>query len=189
MAKIDLEKLKAKLIEEIGFVEWMNQCNFIRLRKYVEDKMSATIYNIFIINPDQENGLTEKEILSITNTLRNALKKHPHVRILIVKSTTKRRGAERVKEKTNGRYRTVIKGTKVPTHLHIGCIGDTSRSARDYVQHVTKLLRKRGISSKYDSITSVDHKQEFVRYCHRQADTFHEYGNRKIRFKDCIWVD
>jgi len=87
LAKINYEKLKSKIIKNIGQANWMNLRTFCGMHKYVEDKMSATLYSIFIVNPDKENGLTEKEVLSIANTLRNTLRKYPHVRIFIVKST------------------------------------------------------------------------------------------------------
>jgi hypothetical protein len=145
-------------------------------------ELPATLYQLFTVNP-YKKSLSQKQIWSIENILRNALKKHPHVKVFIVVSSTGK-NARRVKKKVNGRYRTFIKGRKVPVHVHIGVIGDEQKSAKDYVVCVAKRLSKAGFHNKIKSIKDNTHAKNHINYCYKQADSFHQYGNPNFNFFD-----
>ena len=83
----------------------------------------------------------------------------------------------------------MIEGTKVAPHVHIACIGSEAKSSRGFVRHVADLLRKRKIHSKFDTLKSKEHLVNYVNYCWRQADSFHQYGNKDFDFKKYILDD
>ena len=82
-----------------------------------------------------------------------------------------------------------MRGTRVPVHIHMGAIGNESRSARGYMHLVHKRLKRQGISSQIWSISDAEHKTNYINYCYRQADSFHQYGNSDFDFKKYVDKD
>jgi len=150
----------------------------------IEEELNPTLYEIFTIN--EKRDLTRKQIMCIENILKNALRKFPNVKVFIVVSSSSRKDAHRVKIKTKGRPRVEVRGTRVPIHVHIGAIGNEVQSARGYVELVCERLRKAGIRNRKKSISKISHAINFINYCYRQADSFHQYGNTNFDFKKYV---
>jgi len=161
----------------------------VRSRASLSAKLlPLTMYRLFIINPDS-NGLSDKQIQSVENTLRYATRKHPYIKIFIAKSTTDAKSACRTKIKVGGRQQTVIAGKKVAPHVHIGVVGSQEKSAREYVHYVSRLLKRNGLSVRNKSTPDYFHRINYVAYCYKQADTFHQYGNKGLDFKEYLKFD
>ena len=88
--------------------------------------------------------------------------------------------------KVNGRSKIVPVGKSVPPHVHFGALSCESESAREFV-NVHKRLSKAGISSKVRSVGNEEPAINYINYCHKQSDSFHQYGNLKLNFKDYIY--
>ena len=157
-----------------------------RVKLLHQTELPATLYELFIITEDKSTGLTEKQLTSIENTSRYLIKKYPHVKVLVVRSTTDSFSARRIKVKTKGRYRTFIMGKKVAPHIHLYAIGNKSGSARKYIHHLADLLRERGLHSRIVSKKHGIEEMNNLQYCYRQADTFHQYGNPTFDFRAYI---
>ena len=159
-------------IEKVKDDSWKNflLCN---------TKLPATLYRLHIYHKGK--GLSTKKITSIENTLKYALGENPNVKVFIVVSTTSGKDAHRVK--VNGRRRAVVQGTPVPTHVHIGAIGNDQGSAKSYIVDVGNRLRERGIRNKNYSIKNHKHALNYINYCQRQANSFHQYGKSDFNFR------
>jgi|GEM_PF-6890096 len=179
---LNLAKLKQDIKQNLTTKEWEA---LQRKALFCATTLPLTMYRLYVINPDSE-GLTDKQILSIENTLRNALKKHPYVKVFIVKSTTDSDGAYRAKV---GRRTVVMGKKKVAPHVHIGAVGSQEKSAREYVHYVSERLKLNGISIRNKTTPEYWHKINYVTYCYRQADTFHQYGNKSFDFKEYLRLD
>jgi hypothetical protein len=156
---------------------------------HIYDVFPANVYQIFVVHRCKKTGLTKLQEWSSENIIRNALKKYPYVKVFIALSTTDRKSARRARVKINGRHRTVIQGKKVPAHVHIGAIGDESKSARDFVFYVASRLKKVGLSVRVECKAGIRHAVHYINYCYRQADTFHQYGNPNFNFLSRTFVD
>ena len=111
-----------------------------RIRLICETELPATLYEIFIVH-NEKDGLTDKQITSIENTIKNAVKKYPYVKALVVKSTTKGWDARRIKVKTAGRYSNKVVGTKVAPHVHIPDIINCEALANLYDVSLNDLVK------------------------------------------------
>ncbi len=148
-----------------------------------DTELPASLYQLFIINDDKHGGLTQKQIWRIENVLKNALKYFFNIKVFMVVSTTSSENAHRVPKTIDGRQHTVVEGTKVPTHVHIGAIGSVSLSAKSYMYVVHERLKKLGIQSKFHSKGHKNWAMNYLDYCRRQADSLHQFGMLDFDFR------
>lgn len=154
-----------------------------------DTKLPSSLYQLYIINENKQEGLTQKQVWSIENIIRNSLTLLPNVKAFIAVSTTSSHDARRKKKPINGRQRTVVEGTKVATHVHIGAVGNHRLSARSYMIMISDRLASIGIKSRWQSKGNSYHAMNYLDYCRRQADSFHQYGKLNFDFREYMLDD
>lgn len=133
-----------------------------------------------------------RETENIYARMRNLAKKndkYKDISFVVGASQTKGNTAQKMKFKTNGRTKYVIRGEKVKPHIHIACYGYLAPS---FVSEITKKLNKNIYKTKKDYINrGYKHKLlytlkklnleandlYYISYIWRQSERFLSYGN------------
>lgn len=112
-----------------------------KLKNFKED-LPATLYAIYFF----EVEFSEKDIMSVKNTLRRYKKKYPYIGYLLAISNTDSKYCVqreiRLKNR-KGRPPTIVLGNKIPIHIHLSIIGDYNHSAYSVAKQIVNTLNKR----------------------------------------------
>lgn len=147
-------------------------------------EFEATPYYIEVYH-DKENGLDEKDKMSILNTLKRYRNKYPFSSYLYVEST-RRKVKHRKKIYTGkpGRPKEIVAGQKALPHVHIVLIGNQEHSvwtcATKIEKAIDKRLRRNGLRGKRAKLIgfkSNQHAVNYINYALLQADMVRTEGD------------
>lgn len=143
------------------------------IREQQEIKLPAVLYAI----ETYKTALTDNDITAVINALRYQHKKQPFISWFVSVSDTDSDTAIKAVEKTGkpGRPKTVVTGSKVDTHVHIGVMGDKEHSAYTAAKNVGLTINKR-FGKKVTKVATMQ-GTGFIAYSYQQANKFHTGGD------------
>lgn len=146
-----------------------------------EDK---PFYYLQIYNTNRDMSPADTD--AVRNKLRRMTKDNPNFAWFIAESTTEMHGKELVKHEyvdTGGRKKRVVKGEKIPRHIHLGLMRlDNHKGSYEAKELCEFLKKKRNISSRYFPSRQYDPASNntthrYIQYCHNQADRWFTSSN------------
>lgn len=138
-----------------------------------EVKLPAVLYSIelYVTEP------TDNDIKAFKNALRYQQQKEPFISWFVAVSDTESDTAVKTKKKTGkpGRPKTVVTGSKVEKHVHVGVIGDKAHSAYSAAKRVGSSMNKR-FGKKATRVIAMQ-GAGFIAYSYKQANSFQTGGD------------
>ena len=143
------------------------------IQKAQEMKLPAVLYAV----ETYKTPITDNDIKAVENALRRQQQKAPHISWFVAVSDTDSKDAVKTVEKTGtrGRPQTVVTGSKVDTHVHIGLVGDKEQSAYTAAKNVGLMINKR-FGKKVTKVVTMQ-GTGFISYSYQQANCFHTGGD------------